>query len=907
MGAHGKRHRPRDEIRMTLNDLKLRARALLRPNRVEQELEEELAFHIEREARKLIDEGITPTEARERAQARFGSTALAADRCRDERGTAVIDNTIRDVQYALRAFAKAPLAAFTIVVTVAIGLGVVAVLFTVLNTLIFRVDQVPDIGEMYAVERTASASGDGSLLTRPIFEAMRADTHVFTDAYATVPGIVLHVDGRRMAVTLVTANFFQVVRVNPVLGRGLMPADDARSGSNAVIVLSDKGWDRHFKRDPNVLGRTVLVNGAPFEIIGVTAAGFRGLEVGGPDLWSPLSQLGQFRPADRGREDAAAVEIVGRLRPGVSKDNARAQVAAWDSNRSADTPDRRSTNLDLLPRRGTVPQPLEAIALFAPLFVAFGLILMIGCANVANLLLARGVARQREIGIRLSLGASRRRIVRQLMTESVLLALAAAAGGYLISRLALEGAVYWALRTMPVDIGDVNLNVPAADWRVAVFLVVGAVAATGFFALMPALHATAIDPMRTLRGELVKEARPGRARNALIGVQVFASSLLLICAAVFLRSAIASARIDPGIRTADTVLIDINSEEKRAAMIQAVTSDATITASAAVRPQLLAPLRVAFADTGSGAGKTRVALKAVSGSYFDVLDIPIVRGRAFMPSERDHHPVAIVSESVARALWPDGRGVGESFRLEPDAGVQAPSGLLRINPRAAADNGLVQARMVTVVGVARDMPGLRFTGIKEAGVFLPTGLDVEKTSMVARVQGEPNLARQALLDRLTKIDPNMGTIITMRSVARTETFFLQTAFWVSLMLGGLALLLTVSGLFSVLSYLVEQRTREIGLRMALGASPRTVMQLVLGQTTRPVMTGLIAGAALAAALATAVLATPFGALISQIVHVTDPVAYLASLGLIVAVCLLAAWIPAARAAKVDPMRTLRQA
>jgi len=471
----------------------------------------------------------------------------------------------------------------------------------------------------------------------------------------------------------------------------------------------------------------------------------------------------------------------------------------------------------------------------------------------------------------------------------------------------LEGAVYLALRTMPIDIGDVNLNVPAADWRVAVFLVVAAVAATGFFGLIPALHATAIDPMRTLRGELVKDARPGRARNALIGVQVFASALLLICTAVFLRSALASARIDPGLRTADTVLIDIRSEEKRAAMIQAVASDATITASAAVRPQLLAPLRVAFAETGAGAGKTRVVLKAVSGSYFDVLGIPIVRGRSFMASERDHHPVAIVSESVARALWPDGRGVGESFRLEPDAGVQAPSGLLRINPRAAADNGLVQARMVTVVGVARDVAGLRFTGIKEAGVFLPTGLEVENTSMVVRVQGEPNLARQALIDRLTKIDPNMGTIITMRSVARTEMFFLQTAFWVSLMLGGLALLLTVSGLFSVLSYLVEQRTREIGIRMALGASARTVTQLVLGQTTRPVVAGLIAGAAAAGALATAVLATPFGALISQIVHVTDPVAYLASLGLIVAVCLLAAWIPAARAAKVDPMRTLREA
>jgi predicted permease len=758
---------------------------------------------------------------------------------------------------------------------------------------------------MYAVERIELANGEGSRLTRPIFEAMRADTQVFTDAYATVPEVVLHVDGRRMAVTLVTGNFFEAVRVNPVMGRAFMPADDARSGGNAVIVLSHKGWERHFNRDPNVLGRTVLVNGAPFEIIGVTAAGFRGLEVGGPDLWAPLSQLGQFRPAERGAADGAGVEIGGRLRPGVSKGNARAQLAAWDSNRLTDSRERRFTNLDLMPRRGTVPQPLEAIAVFAPLFVAFGLILVIGCVNVANLLLARGVARQREIGIRLSLGASRRRIIRQLMTESVLLALAAAAGGYLISRLGLEAAVYWTQRMMPVDIGDVDLNVPAADWRVALFLVVSAVAATGFFALMPALRATAIDPMRTLRGELVTGARPGRTRSALIGVQVFASALLLICAAVFLRSAIASARFDPGLRTSDTVLIDISRDEKRAAMIQATTSDPTITASAAVRPQLLAPLRVAFADPGTGAGKTRVAFKAVSGSYFDVLGIPIVRGRAFMPWERDHDPVAIVSESVARALWP-GRGVGESFRLEPDGGVQAPSGLLRINPGAAADNGLVQPRVLTVVGIARDVPGLRFTGIREAGVFLPTSLEVEKTSMVARVRGEPSLARQALLYRLTKIDPNMGTIITMRSVARTETFFLQSAFWLSLMLGGLALLLTVSGLFSVLSYMVEQRTWEIGVRMALGASPRTVTQLVLGQTTRPVMAGLIAGATSAAALASVVLATPFGALISQVVHLTDPVAYLASLGLILGVCLLAAWIPASRAAKVDPMRTLRQ-
>ena len=250
-----------------------------------------------------------------------------------------------------------------------------------------------------------------------------------------------------------------------------------------MIVLSDKGWDRHFNRDPNVLGRTVLVNGAPFEIIGVMPAGFRGLEVSAPDFWAPLSQLAQFRPVHRGREDSVGVDIIGRLKTGVSMESARAQLAAWDSNQpGAATADRRAPNIELVPRRGTVPQPLEAVAVFTPLFFAFGLILMIGCANVANLLLARGVARQREIGIRLSLGASRRRIVRQLLTESLLLALAAAAGGFLISRLALEGdRSTGRCARMPLDLGDINLGVPAADWRVALFLVVAAVAATAFF------------------------------------------------------------------------------------------------------------------------------------------------------------------------------------------------------------------------------------------------------------------------------------------------------------------------------------------------------------------------------------------------------------------------------------------
>ena len=632
-----------------------------------------------------------------------------------------------------------------------------------------------------------------------------------------------------------------------------------------MIVLSDKGWDRRFNRDPNVLGRTVLVSGAPFEIVGVMPAGFRGLEVGAPDFWAPLSQLAQFRPGHRGREDSVGVEIVGRLKPGVSRENARAQLAAWDSNQSAAAVDRRAMNIDLVPRRGTLPHPMEAIALFTPLFFAFGLILMIGCANVANLLLARGVARQREIGVRLSLGASRRRIVRQLMTENLLLAMAAAAGGYLFSRLALEGTVYWVMRAAPVDLGDVNLNVPAADWRVAMFLVVAATAATALFALMPALQATRIEPVRTLRGELVKDARPGRARNALIGVQVFASALLLICAAIFLRSGIASSRFDPGLRTADTVLIEIINEPKRAAMLQAIATDSNDLGTRGPPAGLVGP----------GARRVRR-----HGRRQDAGGLQIRLGRLFRCARHSHRARAFVHGGRARRTSSGHRvGVDRACALAESRwrGRNVPArGRISRPGRGREDEVPPPPRMVTVVGVSRDVPGFRFTEVRDADMFLPTSLDAPNTSVVARVNGDPDLARQTLLDHLTRIDPNMGMIVTMRTVARLETFLLGIAFWVSLVLGGLALLLTVSGLFSVLSYLVEQRTKEIGVRMALGASSRQVTQLMLSQTTRPVMYGLIAGAGFAATLATVLIAMPAGALIAEIVHVTDPVAYAGS-------------------------------
>jgi hypothetical protein len=470
----------------------------------------------------------------------------------------------------------------------------------------------------------------------------------------------------------------------------------------------------------------------------------------------------------------------------------------------------------------------------------------------------------------------------------------AAAAGFAISRVALAVIVNAVTASWPPEIGDIRLLVPDADWRVALFLIVGAGVSTVVFALAPALQSTRIEPIRTIRGELVRDARPGRARNFLIGLQVSASALLLISAAVFLRSALAATAFDPGIRISDIVIVGIANEPARQAIVQAVTADPSVAAVAASWPALAAP-RAAFAETAGA--KATVAYRFVSPEYFSVLDIAVVRGRAFTPGERSSNlSVAIVSEATALALWPNADALGQVVSLDPDPTSDA----------RAVDEPPLESRTFTVVGVVRDVAGFRIAPFEKAVVYVPASATMPKTSLVARVHGDPELARQTLQNRLTSMDPTMDQVGTMLWLTRMETYLLKLAFWLTVGLGGLALALTLSGLFSVLSYLVEQRTREIGVRMALGATTRDVTRLVLSQSIRPVGVGLCIGAGSAAGLAALLLATPAAATIGEIVQVLDPVAYAVSLLIIIAACLVAASIPATRATRLDPTRALRQ-
>ena len=791
-----------------------------------------------------------------------------------------------EIVYALRALRKAPLASLTIVVTVALGLGMVAAVFTILNSLLFRVDQVPNIHELYGVERPRTAEGALVRLTRPRYEELRRETSIFTDVFAMVPETDSRIDGRNWGGSLVTGNFFQVLGVQATQGRALTPADD--DNANPVVVLSERGWSKHFAGNPAAIGQSLLINGRRYEIVGVMPKGFRGLMPGAADYWAPLSLLPQLQPALASQLE---VDVIGRLRPGLSREVALAQLAAWDSRTRESATGNRAAGITLVPRRGTVPQPMEAVLVFTPLFIAFGLILLIGCANVASLLLARTVSRQREIGIRLSLGASRVQILRQLLTESLILSLAASLIGYAISRLILEVTVYSVMTTMPPDIGDVRLLVPQGDWRVAVFLLFGAAAATMMFGFAPALQATRIELVRTMRGEVMRDARPGRMRGLLIGLQVTASALLLICSGVFLRSVLASSTIDPGFRTSDTVMITIN-EPTRETLIDAIRREPVIAAAAAAWPDPAFGSRPALAE--SAQAKSTVAYKFASAEFFEVLGIPVISGRSFTAAESDVNAgVAVIAAGLATQLWPNGDAIGQVLRLAPD-------------PSTAADKSKMPEPNgnFTIIGIARDVPGFAFGEIKPANLYLPITAAHPGTVMTVRVHGDPAAARVILLERLTAIDPNLEEIITFRTIAQMPAYFMQIAFWMTLVLGVLALVLTLSGLFSVLSYLVEQRTEEIGVRMALGATARDVGRLVLGQVARPVGMGLAVGSGLALALGILLLA--FLAPIGEFVRLLDPIAYLVSLSVIVLACLLAAWVPTMRAAHLDPMKSLRR-
>lgn len=882
--------------RLNWNRVLLRVRALVFRRRVEGELDEELQFHLAMQARKNRLAGLSEPEARRRARVEFGGFDQAKEGCRDTRGVRSIEMLSQDIRYALRGFRRTPGFALTVIVTIALGLGLNTTFFTIFNAYVLRPLAVRDPHSLY--QFTRMKGDDVHLLTWHEYQDFQGDNPAFSEVLGYQPLFFTRVQGHALFGDLVTGNYFGMLGVTAALGRTLLPEDAAAPGSGAVIVLSSKAWKSKFGGDPQIIGKKLIIHGYPLEVVGVARAGFNGLGEIPLDFWSPITAAPHVQdgPSLFGAEQPEEIRVIGRLRPGWSVGQAKTALTGWAHQRSAGRPP--VTGVILRSEATTVPLDPLVLAAFSPVFVAFGLVLLIACANVANMMLARAMARQREIGIRLAIGAARSRIIRQLLTESVLLALPAAMASFCISAGTIQCGERLLFATLPGSYAEfINVVPLEPDLRVFGFMLLAAVLSALLFGLAPAIQATRSDVVQAARGEFTTDFRPARLRNALVVAQVTVSVLLLILAAVLLR---ANNRIESrelGLTPRGVVEIEIR-DRFRAKVIQALESlpDADLIAAASKVPFEGSLPWVPVAPDRSSEQKQAGYLH-VTPEYFSIFQLPILRGRNFTVDEaRAGAPVAIISRATAQRLWPSHDALGRSFRIVRDARQRHS---LAENPKA----GVPPYAEVRVIGIARDaVNGYVGDGTDATCIYFPGTVQAEGYALLVRVKGDAGAARNRLDLALASSLPGIvDRIHGMDEVLSAQLFPYRALYWVSSAVGGLALLLTLSGIYGVLSYLVTQRTKEIGIRVALGASTARVASLVLRQSLKFAATGTVIGTITALGVSR-VLASQLDMFMFDSV---DGVAFAVTAVLVLIASTCAAWYPSRRAARIAPVTTLR--
>jgi predicted permease len=875
-------------------------RSLFFRRRAEDDLEDELQFHLAMQARKNAAAGLKPAEAERRARVHFGGVEQVKEQCRDARGLYWIETAWRDVVYALRGFLRSPVFALTVIATIAVGLGLNATFFTVFNAYVLRPLSVRDPYSLYRFTWTAK-SGDGHWFTWREFEDLRMQTGPFSEVSGRQQ-LIARMEGHLLFGNLVTGNYFEMLGVSAAQGRTLLPEDAAVPGSEPVVVLSHSAWKDKLGGDPNIVGKKILVRGYPLEVVGIMRPGFGGLSEVPLDFWAPLTMSPALQEGSSlfGPEQPGRIRISGRLRHELSVGQAEAALIAWSQRQTADRPDsEKAVGAVLNPEATTIPLIPEVIASATPIFVALGLVLAIACANVANMMLARAMARQREIGIRLAMGAGRARLIRQMLTESVLLALPASAAGLAIAHGAIKLGVRTIFATLPRGYLDYITLVPLEpDARVFGFMLGAAVVAALLFGLAPALQATRLDVIHAARGEFGTDVRAARLRNALVVAQVTISVLFLICAAVTLRANSKLRGLDIGLRTQGVIEIEIQ-ERFRSKVIEQLLADPSVEMVAGASK---VPLGGSLPSAPMAATDRKeldwVAYIHVSPEYFPVFRIPILRGRAFTAEEANAGaPVAVVSKATAQRLWPGRDALGRTFRVQIDS--------RRRHPASAPS-----FEAVTVVGIAPDVVnGYVGYGLDSTCVYFPAAQPERQwagklpqawpgSALLVRVKGDAETERQKLDAALGVSVPGaVEQIHPMTEIQTVQLYPFLVLYWVSSAIGGLALLLTVLGIYGVLSYFVTQRTKEIGIRVALGASSASVAAMVLRQSLR--LTGIGTAMGVVAALG-----------VSRILAMVnfervDLVSYVMGVSVALAAAACAGYVPARRAARVEPSITLR--
>lgn len=873
----------------------------LKGGTVEQDVDDEIAFHMETKIQDLVEEGMAPHLAREEALRAFGDPDRVRRACREigrrrERGrrwTEGFSEMGQDAAFALRQLRKVPAFALIAIFTLALGIGATTAIFSLLNAVVlkplpfFEPERLVFLWTTQRGEDRSTSPGNYLEFKRSLrsVEALAASQNASFNLVEG-DGSPERIDGGRA-----TAGYFETFGIRPILGRTFTPAEDA-PGRERVVVLAYRLWRERFGGSPRALGQVLHLNGLPYTVIGVMPAAFS-LRAMDARLWVPLA----LPPEDATNYGNSYLTVRGRLRPGVTQKAAEAEMAGVVSRlRQLDPAANTDKGARLEPYLDRLLGGYRLRLLI--LLGAVGCVLLIGCVNVANLLLARGAARAREIAIRAALGAGRRRIIRQLLTESLVLSLAGALLGLLLATLGLKGLIAISPPGVP------RLEAAGIDATALACALGLGVLSTLVSGLVPALRSARPDLQGMLKegGRSLGAGSPrDRVRMGLLITEVALALVLLAGAGLLIRSGLALQKVELGFDPAGVLTAQVSLPETSPPdPDQAVAAVERMVAGLARRPGVESAAAVSILPLSGNDTASRLAIESqprqqgeeihgssreVTDNYFRVLGIPIVRGRGFTAADRKGAPqVAIVNQTLARQAWPGADPVGQRLAYTGD--------------ETGAD-------WIEVVGVVGDVRLGNLDSEVRPAFYVPMAqsrLPREDLSvaLVARTGGDPAGLAPSLRSAVHEVDPRLP-VYDVATFDEIRSFSTATERFNRLMLtalGVIGLLLAAIGIYGVIAWFVSQRTQEIGLRMALGATQGRVLGMVTWQAFRPVLAGLAVGVVGALAATRVLSGLLFG------VTATDPLTFAGVLAVLATAALVASWVPARRAARVDPTRAL---
>jgi macrolide transport system ATP-binding/permease protein len=874
---------------------------LFQKRRRDAEMAEEIKQHIDLLTERNITAGMSGKDARNAALQQFGGVEQVREAAREQRVWMWADEFLHDLRFGVRMLMRSPGFSFLAILCLTLGLGTnAAVLSWIEGILIRPYPLVPHEERMFAMAGTTRGVAGENGLSFPDFLDLEKDSTLFESFIIDrITGTTLSVGDRaeRASVGIVSANYFDALGVRPILGRGFRPEEGTGRNAHPVAVISYRTWKDRYNFDPNIIGRSQYMNGVQHTIVGVAPEKFHGTFVGYSfNFWVPTSMQETFDNTGYKLDDRGARWIEGYafLKPGVTLQQAQAELNSISQRLENDFPEtNRGHENQLFPLWKT---PFNGAGNMSPtlaitMAVVF-LVLLIACANVSNLLLARSLLRRHEMTMRLALGAGRGRLVKQLVTEGLLLSIFAAIGGIAVA--------YWCRNALilafPPPVAGIVIDFPGQiDWRVLAVSAGICIASTLLFALVPAIHASHVDLSGALKsdgGGVVAGSSRSRLRSALVLVQVSLSFALLAGTGLLLQSLNKMRNASPGFSTDVVVsVVDLFSAGynlERAQLFHTQLLDRVRTlpgiesaALARLTPFTYgvftsAPIALDGYQPPPNEQPTAEAVE-VSEEYFTVLGIPIVSGREFMRTDDENAPpVAIVNETMAAKYWPGKNPIGERLKAKD--------------------------KWLQIVGIAKNSNYRTKTETPATFFYVPLRQNFRvQNSLLIRTRETPGAIMNALAREVHALDANLAPLVAYRLQDQVDqvSYSQRLAVMLVAIFGAMALFLAAIGLYAVMSYSVSQATRELGLRMALGARAGDLLRLVVSRGLRLTMAGIVIGA-----IAALLLTRLMGNLLYK-VSPRDPICYGLALIVLVGVALIACFLPAWRATRIDPVRALR--